>query len=226
LVIACTFLFACGGAADDPGSAAPGAPGTAAAEAEDAEDLSAAPFCAGSASYDEVHAAVFAALSPDSAADYLALRRNAGGIPSPGLTKELITVSERGALCSGASDLAKCKDAYAALSPPISVSDHHCFTRGDTVGCLESKPEAVAFLGTVDSIEEAVFIAQYEQYYATCSDPRLSARAEKLADGTFRLALFKQLGCDDSLRVVIDVAPDGTIAERDSKKTGVALGCP
>lgn len=173
-----------------------------------------------------MNAAVFVALAPDAPADYLALRRNGGGIPSPGLTKELSTVREVGTLCGGANDAAKCKDAYAALSPPVSVRDHHCFTRGDSVGCLETKAEAMAFLGTVSSLEEAVFVAQYEEYYATCSDSRISARGEALADGTLRLALFKQLGCDDSLRVVIDVARDGTITERASKKTGVALGCP
>lgn len=86
----------------------------------------------------------------------------------------------------------------------------------------------MAFLGTVSSIEEAVFIAQYEGYSATCKDYRISARAEKLADGTFRLALFKPMGCvdNDALRVVLDVSPNGTIVERDAKKSGVSLGCP
>jgi hypothetical protein len=225
--IASILLIACNGAAENSTSSpAAGAPAAAAADPTDPDALPAAPFCAGSPKYGEIEAALFAGILPDAPVDYFAQRRNVGGVPSPGLTKELYNVHEHGTLCGAASDIAKCKATYAALSPPISIKDHYCFTRGDSVGCLETKAEAMAFLGAVSSIEEAVFIAQYDDYWATCSDYRISARAETLADGRFRLALFQQDGCDDSLRAVIDVARDGTITELSSKKTGAGLGCP
>lgn len=184
-----------------------------------------APFCDGPSSQD-VGKVLFAALSPEKAADYVARRAYGGTIPG-GLTDELHTLDERGTLCSGASDVAACKDAYAALGLPLRFGSHVCFTRGDSVGCLPSKADAMAFLGTVDSIEEAIFIAQYDGYAATCNDYRIFVRAAQLADATFRLTLLKDIGCNGkATRALVDVSKDGNVNERDAEEIDVALGCP
>lgn len=222
-----TLLFACGGAqSSDPSSSSPSesSPASGSPEAAD-EELPGASFCGGATTKD-VNKAIFEALAPAPNADYLAMRRNAGSVPSPGLTKDLETIAERGELCAGATDVAKCKADYAALSPPISLSDHHCFTRGDSVGCLETKAEAMAFLGKVHSIEEAFFVAAYDGYYAQCTYSQVVARGKQLADGTFRLDLMKGGGCADIFRAKITVLADGTVTEISSEKTDLDLGCP
>lgn len=194
------------------------------------EELELAPFCAmpGSIGYDIIGKAIFAALTPASPTEYLALRENVGVIPSPGLSKELRLVSERGQLCSGAGDLAKCRQAYDQVSPSIRPGFHHCFTRGDTVGCVEGTKDAMALIGQVDSIEEAYFVAEYGGYGVSC-DSRVPAYGKKLTDGSFQLALSKLMSggpCGQIHRALINVARDGTIREVKNELVDESPSCP
>jgi hypothetical protein len=221
-----SLVAACGAQTEEstPSGASPaGSP--EAPSLADAEDMPRPSFCTGPSGQD-VGAALFAGLAPSKAPDYLARRQYGGELPG-GLTEELHTVEERGTLCSGATDATACKEAYAALKPPARFGDHLCFTRGDGVGCLATKTDAMAFLGTIDSVEEAIFIAQYDGYGATCNDYRIFTRATQLADGTFRLALLKGTGCNsETMRALVDVSQDGNVVERDAKQVDVAQGCP
>lgn len=168
----------------------------------------------------------FAALSPTPNAGYIALRRNIGTVPS-GLTDELETVAERGAICADATNASTCKLAYDALKPGVRVGYQVCFTRGDRAGCLETKAQAIAFLGSVKSIDEAFFVAEYEGYFGQCTYAEALSRGKQLADGSFRLAILHGDGCTDAFRAVIDVSPDGTIREIESKKVSIDFGgCP
>ena len=222
----CSLVAACGAATEDPPpSGEPSASSPNAPSLADAEDMSRPSFCTGPSSQD-IGRALFAGTSPSKAADYLARRQYGGQIPG-GITDDLHTVEERGAPCSGATDAAACNAAYAALKPPHRFGDHLCFTRGDDVGCLATKADAMAFLGTIDSVEEAIFIAQYDGYGATCNDYRIFTRATQLADGTFRLTLLARGGCSStSTRALVDVSPNGDVVERDAEEVEVNLGCP
>lgn len=224
------FAVACGSASNDGTNAtedpAAGKPAPAAENADPRTDdeLPTTAFCASST--ENPARMRFAAFAPEPRAEYLALRQNQGTLPSPGLTKDLVTVAERGQLCAGAADAAKCKAAYEKLSPEIRLGYQLCFTRGDTVGCVESRAQAAAFLGSVKSIEEAFWLAEYDGYYGQCTYQEVVARGKKLADGSFQLAAMKGGGCADIFRAVINVKPDGTITEREAKKTDLELGCP
>ena len=230
-------LPACGGVSNDvTGTPSPSAkgpddgPATSENPTSD-QELEVAPFCAapGSTGYDVVGKAIFAALTPDSPAAYLALRENVGGVPSPGLSKELRLVSERGQLCSGAGDVAKCRQAYDLISPAIRLGFHHCFTRGDTVACVESPKDAMALIGQVHSIEEAYFIAEYAGYGVSCASTSASAHGKKLTDGSFQLAVSKAKAggpCGQIHRAVINVARDGTVREVESELVDANPSCP
>jgi hypothetical protein len=223
-LVSVSLSAACGAQTEESSpSTTPATTSPAPTLAEVEEDMPRPAFCTGPSSRD-IGAALFAALAPSEPADYLARRHNKGQIPG-GLEEEL--VEERGVLCSGANDVTACKKTYAALRPPVRAGDHLCFTRGDSVGCLTTKADAMALLGTIDSVEEAIFIAQYDGYGATCDDYRIFVRATELGGGTFRLALLRRAGCNSpTTRALVDVAPDGTVTERDAKEVDVSLGCP
>jgi hypothetical protein len=228
-------LTACGGSTSNDATSPPTNKGTedgaiASENPTSEEQLEPAPFCAapGSIGYDFIGKAIFAALTPDSPTEYLALRENVGTVPSPGLSKELQLVSERGQLCSGAGDLAKCKQAYDQISPPIRLGFHHCFTRGNTVGCVESTKDAMALIGQVDSIEEAYFVAEYGGYGVSCATS-VPAQGKKLTDGSFQLALSKMTSggpCGQLHRAVINVARDGAIREVKIELVDANPSCP
>lgn len=224
LAVACGSADNTGNAEPNSGKPSSGAPETAAPESPTSDDdLPLAPFCAQGAA--DPAKTRFQALAPTERAEFMALRQNEGSIPG-GLTEDLADVATRGTLCAGAADPAKCKGAYDALKPPVQPGYHTCFTRGDVVGCLDTKTKAMAFLGEVHGLEEAFFIAEYEGYYGQCSYADVMSRGKALADGSFQLAIMKGGGCSDIFRAVINVKRDGTIREVESKKTDLELGCP
>lgn len=205
-----------------PSEAEPAQQGTSEAEGQDA-DLPVSPFC------DHVNAKGFGRgfidfLHPAPSADYVAQLTALHPQAYAGQDDEFRTAGEIGVLCSGANDVASCKTAYDAI-PTVTAPSRTCFTRGDEVGCLDAKAQAMAFLGEVHSVEEAMFIASYDGYETACSDQRVIARGKELANHTFRLALARSTGCNTSDRVIIDVARDGTIALRKSWTTDFAFGC-
>lgn len=229
------FLAACGGSAEtaprestgEPTQAAPTDPSSTTAD----EDLPLASFCSAGQvpSYEAIGKTIFDALAPDAPASYLALRRNKGGIPSPGLTEELELVAERGRRCDGAPDAASCAKAYDALRPRIRLGFQHCFTRGGTAACVQSATDAMTLLGHVTSIEEAFFVAEYAGYGVTCSSSDVAARGKALADGSFELVLAKTKAggpCGQVHRAVVVVGRDGSVVERKSELVDDSPSCP
>ena len=233
-LILAAALAACGGSTTSDATTSPAGekteqPAANASATPTDETLAPASFCTGgSVGYDSVGEAIFAALTPDSPVGYLALRQNVGGIPSPGLSKELRLVRERGQVCSGASDVAKCQKAYDAVSPEIRLGFQHCFTRGDAVGCVESVSEAIALLGHVSSLEEAYFVAEYAGYGVSCGTTAPS-QGKQLADGSFRLSVSKTTAggpCGKINRALVEVARDGSVRELSLEVVVENPSCP
>jgi hypothetical protein len=166
----------------------------------------------------------FDALEPVRPYDYLALLLPLQPQAYAGQDDEFRVDTERGAMCGAATDIAACKAAYAAI-PKVTATWRICFTRGDEVGCLDTKKQAMSFLDEVDSIEEAMFVAEYDGYITTCENELVAARGRKLDDGSFRVALASYAGCDDSLRVILDVARDGTVKPVKSWEVAYGFGC-
>ncbi|MBL8607129.1 MAG: hypothetical protein JNL38_07405 [Myxococcales bacterium] len=230
LSLSLPLVGACGGATD-PGSSEPApsnAPATGAPSA--ATEPPVAAVCAGGAANDDgaLGRAIFRALEPSPAASYLSLRQNLGAVPSPGLRDELAVVEERGALCADATDRAKCAGAYEAARPPIRLGFHHCYTRGDTVGCANDAAGAVALLGEVRSVEGALFVAERAGYAVSCARD-ITARGAAAPDGSFRLVVGKLRPggpCGQLHRVSLVVARDGALTELESTLVDARPSCP
>jgi hypothetical protein len=190
-----------------------------------------APFCTPGAviDYVTVGRAIFEGLTPQPAADYLSLRENVGTIPSPGLTKELQVVAERGRLCAASGDVAACKSAYEAIDPPIRLGFHYCFTRGDVAACVEDATGAIALLGDVSSLEEAFFVAEHAGYTVACDGTEATARGQARPDGSFELSVAKHIAdgpCGQIQRALVHVSRDGTVLEREVTLVNASPSCP
>lgn len=226
-----TALGACSGATEAQAPAG-GVPATSASSPPStSESLPLAPFCSPGAvlDYVTVGRAIFEGLTPEPATQYLSLRENVGVIPSPGLTKELHVVAERGQLCAAAGDVAACKSAYEALVPPIRLGFHHCFTRGDVAACVEDAAGAIALLGDVSSLEEAFFVAEQAGYTVACDGTEATARGQARPDGSFELSVAKHVAggpCGQIQRAVVDVSRDGIVHEREATLVDASPSCP
>lgn len=227
-----TFVACSGATATEPEAPAGGTPATSSTSPPStSESLPLAPFCASGAvlDYMTVGKSIFEALTPEPPAQYLSLRQNAGTIPSPGLTKELEIVAERGQLCAASADVAACKSAYEALDPPIRLGLHHCFTRGEVASCVEGAAGAIGLLGNVSSLEEAFFVAEHAGYTVACDGTEGTARGQARPDGSFELSVAKQIAggpCGQIQRAVVDVSSDGTVHERQATLVNATPSCP
>ena len=233
LPVVFAFLVACGGTEQATSGAPERVPSEASeGEASEAsktlEELPLASFCEGGTgqSYDAVVMSIFDSLAPAPAATYLALRRNVGAVPSPGLSEEMELVTDRGQLCGDAPDVDQCKSAYDALRPPIRDDYQYCYTRGDTATCVENVADAIVLLGQVHTVNEAFFVAGWEGYSPSC---KLPSRGKALADGSFDLVVEQRRGgrpCGQIFRANINVTSDGTITERDATLLDDSPSCP
>lgn len=222
---------ACGGKAEgtnDPSSggtsdsADPGAKATEPA----APAMTSPAFCAGSPTADDVDKRIFDALTPVTPSDYLALRRLEVSVPSPREEDPgLVTMKERGTKCASASDAAACTKAYGRLETRNVWSPYVFFTRGDSVGIVQSRAAAMSLLGRVDSPEEAFFVAALDGARFECGGA--TPTGYRVVDGAFEL-LTDRGGCGKPLeRVVVRVYADGTTEEISSVTTEpVTQPCP
>ena len=101
------------------------------------------------------------------------------------------------------------------------------FTRGDTVGALRNTADVTAFLGTVDSLEEArLLLATRNQPLVCTTDPAKSGW-RKNDDGSFDL-LIAGYSCGTFIkyRIRYHVAKDGTVTTvaRDPSLTNAICG--
>lgn len=216
---------ACGGRAAD-GSPAPSGEepeGASTAPTNPVEPArTAAPFCV-KRSNAGVDRAIFDALTPSPPADYLALRHLTGGFDEPDGGRELVTEAERGERCATAKDRALCERRYRSLGDIGLFFSYVFFTRGDEVGTVEDAAAAVKLVGTVDSPEDAFFVARFAGFAATC-DGEASA-AYRATDDGFEL-VAESGGCNSPVsRVVVRVRRDGTVEEVSRKTIGPSRPC-
>lgn len=205
-----------------------------AAAAGDPRGDSAAPkmiapaFCASSLEVDETSVArrIFEGLTPAPAADYVALRRLEVSLPSrrdedPGL----VTLGERGKVCATARDGTKCEKAYRGLATQDVWLPLVFFTRGDTVGIARTPASAMALLGTIDSPEEAFFIAGVSGYRFSCRGAN-AAGYRDMGDG-FEL-VAEAGGCGKPVeRITVRVHANGDTEETSRVTTeAVTDSCP
>lgn len=145
---------------------------------------------------------------------------------SPGTNVDFMEIVEQGSStqrvgerCAGAADLEACENAFALLRSPTGWSLRPdggapsprawiAYTRGDEVGVV-GRFELAEFLAPIDSVAEAVFLAQIETLGAagcdesvrvtplgyevitltsyTCGGGRAESRVEVLMDGSTRI---------------------------------------
>lgn len=195
-----------GGSASD--SASPGSK----AQAPEPPTMLSPSFCANGATADDVDTRIFDALTPVTPSDYLALRRLEVSLPTPREQDPgLVTMKERGTKCASASDPAACTKAYGRLETDDVWSPYVFFTRGDSVGIVTTRAAGMALIGTVDSPEEAYFVARLGGARFECggADPT----GYRVVDGAYDL-LTRTGGCGKPVEhVVVRVYTNGTTEE-------------
>lgn len=110
-----------------------------------------------------------------------------------------------------ASDGAACKKSYGRLESDAPWSPLVFFTRGDKVGIVRSHGGAMTLLGTIDSPEEAFYVAQLGGFRFTCTGD--NAAGYRAVDGGFEI-VTQAGGCGKPIeRIVVRVYADGTLEE-------------
>ncbi|MBW2460801.1 MAG: ferritin-like domain-containing protein [Deltaproteobacteria bacterium] len=136
-------------------------------------------------------------------------------------------VDEVGVRCGGAADAPACAVAVAESS---MVSGQHLVTTdGDTVTRYQSASEVAAFLGDVNTAQEAVLVAWHAGYNVSCSDISAGAVRE-LADGWEVVGTRMTADCDpiETTTYLLHVSPGAEItvlhSEVTSSTPGVCVG--
>lgn len=168
-----------------------------------------------------------AAVTPAVASDYLAIRRiyvvpqgQSAPPPDPEIEAEV------GVACDTASDPVTCNDALLALpavegfdpvlySPEPYPSRYQLvWTRGDEVGSVTNQSELLAFLGTIDSAEEALLVARFAQGQNLTCGPNT-----RLTEEGFEVITSTGVACGPGTsrsEHVLVIAGDGTVTVRRS----------
>ncbi|NOU26312.1 MAG: ferritin-like domain-containing protein [Polyangiaceae bacterium] len=98
-------------------------------------------------------------------------------------------------------------------------------TRGDQIATAQGAAQVKALFGTIDTPEEALYLAQVSGYTVTCTDAPL---AQYRTEGSgYRLVVQKRDGtCDDGItQVVLLVGSDGTLQELSSVRVRQPQPC-
>ncbi len=186
-------LTACGGAADDDGALeTPGQPQPLLCSADGAVSLT-------------------QGLQPSVEADFIGLYR--GTVQGPTTLGTVELVESVGTLCAGASDVPTCESAAAAIDGqqpginPYFWGPHYVFvyTSGDTVGVIDDANELLAFLGTIDTPNEAALVLWTINRQVGCSTINQD-ESDFYARGTWQVS-----DCPfTNQELLLHVAPDGT----------------
>jgi len=162
-------------------------------------------------------------LQPAAAADYLELRepsRPEGGEPR--------TLESFGARCARATDRAACEAKIAAATSPRGFMPGECVqicqestlivNAGDTVTVLSSKKDVRAWLGPIDTPEEAVLLVALENYNVGCGDDEYGGVRRK-GNGYEVLATRYTSDCApiEKTLFVLRVDADGNVREVKSE---------
>jgi hypothetical protein len=163
--------------------------------------------------------------------DYLSVRFDS--FPQGAVAIQTMVVEERGAACASATNVAACNATLAALrsenDPKQCVppewggqcgGSYLAYTRGDTVGIVRTKADALAFFGTIDTSKEAYWLSRFEaNLYPRCFAPPI-ASSRMIVDG-FEIVLVESVCNAPEFEVLLRVHRDGTteIVERKSLGT-------
>lgn len=182
-------------------------------------------------------------LTPVAAVDYIEVRNQGWMLGAPPVPQgATIKVVANGTPCATASKPSACNDALAVIAPksandgwlavdPIGpgtqaeVRQIVVYSRGDEVGALRTAADVTAFLGTIDSLEEARLVLQAQEQRLTCTTMPRKSGYRKNADGSWEL-LIVSTTCGGLIpyRNRYIVAKDGTttlVAEDASLKGGI-----
>ncbi|MDX2014065.1 MAG: ferritin-like domain-containing protein [Myxococcaceae bacterium] len=163
-----------------------------------------------------------AGLSPSVIPDVVELRqRSAFGGTEPAQASRL---SGTGTACANATDKAACMTRFAGLSPTVGFAEN-CLdlcssyflatTRGDEVKAWTSLEELKAFLGTIDTAQEAALLAFANAYRPECGQlDRGAVRAR--SGGGYDVIATRGIGCgrgNDVTRHFLEVSAQGDVRE-------------
>lgn len=139
----------------------------------------------------------------------------------------------RGTACSGASDRAACEQKLADLrvlgdecqgipivpkdsagaapsQPGYCSTSYLVFTRGDENGTVKSLAEAIAFFGTIDAPQEAMYLLRLSGERLLCGG-NVPATYRKVDDGYEVQAVGGNPRCVHSGRRILHVSSSGAI---------------
>lgn len=166
-------------------------------------------------------------LGSPNAASFLQLRQTWGQYDAPYYTQDEAARSY-GVACLGASDPAACAATLAALHEeagfqrgclPAYCAWYVVGTRSDEIFSLTNKDELLAFFGTVDTPEEAAYVAAAHDYWFGGGDVKDSAY--KAIPGGYRLIVTRLTAhCAPIIttRYLLDVKNDGTLTVLKSEE--------
>jgi hypothetical protein len=152
-------------------------------------------------------------VKPANPFDYASLR-----VASQG-SRDMMGITN-GEPCSGARDKAACQAALDSIADDLELSDtcgmigscrrYLVTTMGDEVKRYASREELLAFLGPVDSPEDALLLLYYDGYNVECDDTHIASTAKGfVAEATVLLD-----SCPvRTARVSLQVSTDGVVKE-------------
>ncbi len=181
------------------------------------------------------------------AADFLAERsesayENGVSDGGPPLSWTAQLTEQTGVACKTATEVATCKaslDALRLLPTDAAtcfarggggpgrgcVTQYLVTTRGDRISTAQGAAQVKALFGTIDTPEEALYLAQVSGYTVTCTEAPF---AQYRSEGSgYRLVVQKRDGtCDDGItQVVLLVGNDGTLQEVSSVRVRQPQPC-
>jgi hypothetical protein len=163
-------------------------------------------------------------VKPAEAVDYLAIRYRTFG-PDAGANSTAVSESF-GTPCGGATEPATCTAALDALPvDPVffnggagelgGASYQLVWTRGNEAGVIGTRDELLAFLGTIDSAQDAALVARFvESHSLTCNVPSAQTTAAGVEVLT-RTGFACGEGTAEREHILL-IAPDGTATVRET----------
>jgi hypothetical protein len=126
---------------------------------------------------------------------------------------------------------AACVSQYpsSAYGPTECGASYILYTRGDEIGVARSKEEIKALIGTFDTVEEALWVAQGANLQATCGSSYGGSMPDsgwrQTADGGWDLSLTEQNCGMESYQVVVHIDYAGNLTEVSRVDLNQQTGC-
>jgi hypothetical protein len=163
-------------------------------------------------------------LSPSVIPDVTQFRQfNAFGGPSERDAGTVNTLSTDGEVCKTATDKPACTTAFDALRPAtgfgaecfqLCVDYHLATSKGDTVAAVASLESLKAFLGPIDTAQEAMLIAFANGYRINCD--AIDRGAAKKNGSAWDVLAEKGIACGPGTAITrhyLTIGSDGTLTE-------------